>query len=729
LVLVVGWGWFGVNSLLNNMKKETYSISDMHCASCAINIEKEIIELPGVEKVVVNFANEEATINFNETKLSKQDIEKAVQQVGDYQLSSLGIKKDTGFKQLRNKLVFGVVVSVIVFTLSMFPVLSTNLSFPIMLVLTALVMFWSGYQFFKGAWAAGRRFRANMDTLIAVGTLSAFVYSTVAILFPSFFIATGQEIHVYFDTAAMIITLILLGKFLEARAKGQAGKAIQELAKLQAKTARVIRNGKEVEVAIEEVVVGEIIIVRPGEKIPVDGVVIEGESAVDESMITGESIPVDKTAGDEVVGATINKSGSFTFKAKHIGAETILSQIIELVHQAQGSKAPIQRLADVVSGYFVPVVISIALLVFLAWIFLFGQTLSFALITAVTVLIIACPCALGLATPTAIMVGTGRGASQGILIKNAEALEKAHKIKTVVLDKTGTITKGEPEVTDVVGGDKLLRLAASAELRSEHPLGQAIVSYAKERDLPLTEPKSFQVIEGYGLKALIGTDKVVISKPVKTVDEVLKLQQQGKTVSEISVNGQIVGLIALADVEKEGSKEAVAKLRSMGIEVIMMTGDNQQTAKAIAVKVGIVKVLADVLPKDKANHIKQLQEDGHVIGMVGDGINDAPALAQSDLGFAIGSGTDVAIESAEIVLVRNDLIDVVSAIKLSKATMRTIKGNLFWAFAYNTAGIPVAAGILYPLGIMLSPIFASAAMAFSSIFVVLNSLRLRQKQL
>ncbi|MFH1314774.1 MAG: heavy metal translocating P-type ATPase [Candidatus Uhrbacteria bacterium] len=719
------------------MKKETFNISGMHCASCAVSLEKELNKIKGVESAVVNFANEEATISFDETKTNKQEFDRAVKQAGDYELAGSASKKEADIQQLRNKFIFGAVISVVIFVLTMFPILSKQISFPIMLALTTLVMFWSGGRFFKSAWVAGKHFRANMDTLIVVGTSSAYLYSLVATLFPNFFIAAGQDVHVYYDTAAIIITLILLGKFLEVRAKGQAGKAIQELAKLQAKTARVIRDGQEVEISIDQVVVGDKIIVRPGEKIPVDGLIIEGSSAIDESMITGESIPVDKKAGDQVIGATINKSGSFTFEAKHIGADTALSQIIQLVRNAQGSKAPIQRLADIISGYFVPVVISVALISFLVWIFLVGQTLPFSLIIAVTVLIIACPCALGLATPTAIMVGTGRGASQGILIKNAEALEKAHKIKTLVLDKTGTITKGEPEVTDVVGSDQVLALAASIETLSEHPLGQAIVNFAQERKIKLQKVEEFKVLEGFGLQAVVSNKKIVVAKPgfFKDLDlseyqvQIKHLQRQGKTVSVVSVDNQVVGIIALADVEKEESKEAIEQLRAMGIETIMMTGDNQQTAEAIAAKVGIDQVLAEVLPKDKARQIKRLQQGGQIIGMVGDGINDAPALAQSDLGFAIGSGTDVAIESAEIILVKDDLRDLVKAIKLSKATMRTIKGNLFWAFAYNSAGIPIAAGILFPFGVLLSPVFASAAMAFSSIFVVLNSLRLKGKKI
>ena len=725
------------------MKKETYSIIGMHCASCALNIEKELKKTKGVSEVVVNFANEQASLQFDEKVIDLDGIIAAVKKVGDYEVVTGQVeqKKKSELDQLRHKLVFAAVVSVIIMLLMFGSVFDRPTSWTIMLVLTTPVMFWSGWQFFRSAIGSARRLRANMDTLISIGTGAAYLYSAAATLLPSFFATIGQELHVYFDAAAMIITLILLGRYLEARAKGQAGKAIEKLAKLQAKSARVFRDGQEVEIGIDQVVVGDKIIVRPGEKIPVDGFIIEGASAIDESMITGESIPVDKQVGDEVIGATINKSGSFTFEAKHVGAETALSQIIQLVRDAQGSKAPIQRLADLVASYFVPVVISVAVVAFLVWVFIVGQSLAFSMIIAVTVLIIACPCALGLATPTAIMVGTGKGALHGILIKNAEALEKAHKIKTLVLDKTGTITKGEPEVTDVVGDDDVLRLAASLEVMSEHPLARAIVSAAKEKKLKLSKPEKFEAVTGLGVSGqvdgatvIVGTPKFIESqgvdyKPLRS--EAIELEKAGKTVVFVAKAGKAIGCIALADTVKETSKEAVQQLKQFGIELFVITGDNTATAWAIAEQIGIDQehVRARVLPKDKAKVVRELQDQGKVVGMVGDGINDAPALAQSDLGFAIGSGTDVAIESAEIILVKGDLQDVVRAIRLSQKTMRTIKGNLFWAFAYNTAGIPIAAGVLYPLGILLSPIFASAAMAFSSLFVVLNSLRLKRQKL
>ncbi len=741
------------------MTKKIYSIRGMHCASCAVDIEKEIKKVPGVKDVVVNFVNEEATIDFDDKKIKKDQLEKAVKRVGNYELIDFtpegmmdthgrmdhaghaAVLKRADIRRLRDKFIFGAVISILVLLLTFVHPFPKQTSYILMLILTTTVIFWSGWQFFKSAFVAVRHLRANMDTLIVVGTSAAYVYSLSATLFPEFFVSAGYEVVVYYDTAAIIITLIILGKYLEARAKGRAGKAIQKLAQLQAKTARVIRNGKEIELSIEEVKVGDKVIVRPGEKIPVDGIIVEGSSSVDESMVTGESIPVDKKPGDEVIGSTINKSGSFTFEAKRVGAETALSQIIKLVREAQGSKAPIQRLADVISSYFVPIVIAIAILSFIIWLVIIGQPLAFSLIIAVTVLIIACPCALGLATPTAIMVGTGKGAAHGILIKNAEALEKAHKIKIIVLDKTGTITKGEPEVTDVVGDDEVLRLAASLEQASEHPLAQAILTAAQDKKIKLSKAEKFEAVTGLGLVGQIDGASIIVGTPkfleTKGIDykpfrsKAVELEQKGKTVAFVAKAGIVIGCIALADTIKDTSKDAIGKMKQMGIEVFMITGDNTATARAIAAQVGIDQdhVRARVLPEDKAKVVKELQARGGNVGMVGDGINDAPALAQSDLGFAIGSGTDVAIESADIILVRNDLRDVARAIKLSKMTMRTIKGNLFWAFAYNAAGIPIAAGILYPIGILLSPIFASAAMAMSSLFVVLNSLRLRRKRI
>jgi Cu+-exporting ATPase len=612
-----------------------------------------------------------------------------------------------------------------------------------MLILATPVQFWVGWQFYKGAWGAFKHRNADMNTLIAVGTSAAYFYSLVATFFPSFFKAGGIEPKVYFDTSAIIITLIILGRLLEARAKGQTSEAIKKLMGLQPKTARVIRNGKEIDIPVEEVLVGDIVVVRPGEKIPVDGIVKEGESAVDESMITGESIPVTKRAGDEVIGATINKTGSFKFEATKVGKDTALAQIIKLVQDAQGSKAPIQRLADVISGYFVPVVISIAIATFVIW-FNFGPfpALTFALLNFVAVMIIACPCALGLATPTAVMVGTGKGAENGILIKGGESLETAHKLNTIVFDKTGTLTKGEPEVTDIVSfnsfsEEEIIKYAASAEKVSEHPLGEAIIKKAMEQKIELQDPENFNAISGHGIEAkingkevLLGNIKLMRDRNIEVKELEFKAQElarDGKTPIYIAIKGRPAGLIAVADTLKESSINAVQSLKRLGLEVVMLTGDNRRTAEAIAKRAGIDRVIPEVLPEDKVREIKRLQSEGKIVAMVGDGINDAPALAQADIGIAIGSGTDVAMEASDITLIKGDLKGVVAAIELSKKTIKIIKQNLFWAFFYNTVGIPIAAGVLYPFfGILLNPIFASAAMAFSSVSVVSNSLRLRR---
>lgn len=585
-----------------------------------------------------------------------------------------------------------------------------------------------------------------MNTLIAVGTSAAYLYSVVATLFPSFFDAAGMKPDVFFDTSALIIVLILFGRLLEARAKGQTSEAIKKLMGLQPKTARIIRKGKETDIPVEEVLVGDTVVVRPGEKIPVDGVVKEGKSAVDESMITGESIPVKKEPGDEVIGATINKTGSFKFQATKVGKDTALAQIIKLVQDAQGSKAPIQRLADVISSYFVPIVISFAIATFVIW-FNFGPfpSLTFALLTFVAVMIIACPCALGLATPTAVMVGTGKGAENGILIKGGESLETAHKLDTIVFDKTGTLTKGEPEITDLVSinahsEEEILKHAASAEKVSEHPLGDAIIKSAIERKIELRDPKDFKAIEGHGIEARVDSRNVLLGNIKLMKDRGIDIKElekkaeefasDGKTPIYVSLDGKSAGLIAVADPLKESSVEALEKLKKLGLEIVMLTGDNRKTAEAIARKAGIERVLPEVLPEDKVHEIKKLQSEGRRVAMVGDGINDAPALAQADVGIAIGSGTDVAMEASDITLIKGDLRGVASAIELSKRTIRVIKQNLFWAFFYNIAGIPVAAGVLYPFfGILLNPIFASAAMAFSSVSVVSNSLRLRRVKL
>lgn len=608
-------------------------------------------------------------------------------------------------------------------------------------LLATPVQFVAGWRYYRGTWDAIKNKSANMDTLIATGTSAAWVYSTAVAFFPDVF--PGGE--VYFDTAALIIALILLGKLLEDMAKGKASEAVRKLMDLQPRMATVIRDGKESEVPVEQVQVGDIVVVRPGERIAVDGVVVEGHSSVDQKMITGESIPVDKGVGDEVIGATINKEGMLKFKATKVGADTTLSQIIKLVEEAQIARAPIQRLADTVASYFVPIVMIVALVTFLTWHLIGSQGFEFSLSVAIAVLIIACPCALGIATPTAIMVGTGKGAENGILIKGGEYLEKAHKMQSIVFDKTGTLTKGEISVADIVtkkGGDEneLLRLAASAERHSEHPIGLALVNEANKRGLELGEPTDFEALAGLGVRAKVasqwitmGTLKLMEKQRLrldKDLEErAYELFDQGKTLSFVAVDNDVRGIVAVADTLKPSAIPAVKRLRKSGLEVIMLTGDNKRTAEAIAKNVGIHRFLAEVLPQDKSDEIRKLQREGKIVGMVGDGINDAPALAQADIGIAIGSGTDVALETGGIVLIKEDLKDVVAAIQLSKQTVRKIKQNLFWAFFYNIAFIPVAAGVLYPfLGILLSPIFAAGAMAASSVTVVSNSLLLKRFQ-
>jgi Cu+-exporting ATPase len=734
-------------------------IQGIECASCVQRIEKALLQIRGVVKAVVNLATAAAKIEYLPSETNFKEIKRAVESTG-YKVLEFGpseeaedperLIREKEYKKLKTKFVVGLALGLLVFLGSSrhwFPWIPSFLgNFYVLWILATPVQFWIGWQFYKGAWGAFKHRNADMNTLIAVGTSAAYLYSVVATLFPSFFEAGGIKPEVYFDTSALIIVLIIMGRLLEARAKGQTSEAIKKLMGLRPKTARVIRNGKEIDIPVEEVLVGDMVVVRPGERIPVDGIVREGKSAVDESMITGESIPVKKEPGNEVIGATINKTGSFKFQATKVGKDTTLAQIIRLVQDAQGSKAPIQRLADVISGYFVPVVISTAIAAFVIW-FNFGPSpaLTFALLTFVAVMIIACPCALGLATPTAVMVGTGKGAENGILIKGGESLETAHKLDTIVFDKTGTLTKGEPEITDLVSinansEEEILKYAASAEKVSEHPLGEAIIKSAIEKKIELHDPKDFKAIEGHGIEArvngkdvLLGNIKLMKDRGINIKDlekKAAEFASDGKTPVYVSLDGKSAGLIAVADPLKENSVEALEKLKKLGLKVIMLTGDNRKTAEAIARKAGIDGVLSEVLPEDKVHEIKKLQSEGRRVAMVGDGINDAPALAQADVGIAIGSGTDVAMEASDITLIKGDLRGVASAIKLSKRTIRVIKQNLFWAFFYNTAGIPVAAGVLYPFfGILLNPIFASAAMAFSSVSVVSNSLRLRRVKL
>jgi Cu+-exporting ATPase len=673
------------------------------------------------------------------------------------------LSKTREVRELRNKLVMALTLGIVILmgTLKdVFPWMPEFLQNRYTLwVLATPVVFWAGWGFFTSGLGAVRHGTANMFTLIALGTGTAYLFSAAVTVFPGFFEARGVESAVYFDTAAIIVGLILLGRYLEARAKGQTSEAIRRLMGLQAKTARVLRDGKEEDIPVEQVFVGDLIVVRPGENIPVDGTVIDGASAVDESMLTGESLPVEKAAGAQVFGATTNRTGSFTFRAAKVGTDTVLSQIIRLVEEAQGSKAPIQRMADVVASYFVPIVIGVAGIAFLFW-YLLGPSpsLTYSMLTFVSVLIIACPCALGLATPTAIMVGTGIGASNGVLIRNAEALERARKIQVIVLDKTGTLTVGKPSVTDIipfgVTEAEVLRLAASAERGSEHALGEALVTASTERGIDLEQPTNFQVVPGQGIVATVGSTVVAIGNSVMMASRGIargdteagasELATQGKTPVYIAADDTLIGIVAIADTIKPEAAEVVAKLREMGLEPVMLTGDNRRTAEAIAQQLGITRVVADVLPQDKSAKIKELQAEGLMVAMVGDGINDAPALAQADIGIAMGTGTDVAMESAGVTLLRGDLHGLLTTFNLSRATIRTIRQNLFWAFFYNTALIPIATGAFYPVfttwlnGVpsglefmfgelgFLNPMLAAGAMAFSSVSVVSNSLRLRR---
>lgn len=735
-------------------------IGGMTCAACSQRVEKALNKLEGVNKASVNLATEKATVEYDTSLIKLSAIKKSVESIG-YQVLNLDktsvdedkIRKEKEIKTLWTKFIVAAIFGLPLLYLAMAPMLpflslpipsSINmmnypLRFAVVQIILVIPVIIAGYKFYTIGFNALIQRSPNMDSLVAIGTTAAVIYS----IYNTILISKGHFMAVdslYFETAGVIIALILLGKTLEAVSKGKTSEAIKKLMGLAPKTATIIIDGQEMQVPIEEVEVDQIVLVKPGEKIPVDGIVVEGHTSIDEAMLTGESMPVDKKAGDKVFAASINKNGMIKFKVTKVGQDTALAQIIKLVEDAQSSKAPIAQMADIVSGYFVPIVCAIALLTSLAWL-ISGESLTFGITIFISVLVIACPCALGLATPTAIMVGTGKGAENGILIKGGEALETAHKINTIVFDKTGTITEGKPEITDIfaaegVTSQRLLQLAGSAETGSEHPLGEAIVRGARKEKLELLPIEEFKAIPGQGIDVTINSQTVFIGNK-KLMDEQGinlsgfleksdQLALEGKTPMYIAINQEFAGIIAVADVVKENSAKAIRKLQSMGIKVAMITGDNQKTAQAIAKQVGIDYVLAEVLPQDKSNEVKKLQAEGRKVCMVGDGINDAPALVQADIGIAIGSGTDVAMESADIVLMKSDLMDVPTAIQLSKRTIRNIKQNLFWAFGYNVAGIPIAAGFLHLFGgPLLNPIFAAAAMAFSSVSVVTNALRLK----
>jgi len=744
----------GYGVILNEI---TISIKGMTCATCAQTIENSLLALDGVHLAFVNLAIEKARIQYDPQRVRVSEIKRAIIAAG-YEvieaetIDAEKIARQKEMKRQRFLLFFSLTLSVPTFVLTMlfdFTSIGTEPMIEgwknvLLFAMATPVQFVAGYQFYAGTYRALRNKTANMDTLIAIGTSAAYFYSTAVVLFPS---AMAFE-HVYFDTSALIISLILLGKFLESRAKGRTSEAIRKLMDLQPKTVHILKDGEEREILIDELDVSDVCIVRPGERIPTDGTVVDGHSSVDESMITGESIPVEKGNGSSVIGGTTNKNGMLRMRATRIGKDTALSQIVRLVEEAQGSRAPIQRVADRVSAYFVPSVMAIALVSFLVWYFIGHDAFSiatprfiFSLTISIAVLVIACPCALGLATPTAIMVGTGKGAENGILIKSGEALEVAGKTQVIVFDKTGTLTKGKPEVTNIIafglGEADVVRIAAIAEKGSEHPLGEAIVRKARDMDIHIPDAEDFETLPGKGVRARYENKEILLGNrrlmsegnvDIGTIEERIKdLESEGRTVMVVAVDKVSIGILGVADVTKESSVDAIAELKQMGIQVLMLTGDNWMTANAIAAQLGIDRVLAEVLPEDKTKEIQRLQREGKIVAMVGDGINDAPALAQADIGIAIGSGTDVALEAGGIVLIRNDLRDVVAAIQLSRKTMSKIRQNLFWAFAYNVAGIPIAAGVLYPFsGILLDPVIAAAAMAMSSVSVVSNALLLKR---
>jgi len=739
---------------------ETFPIEGMTCASCVSRVEKKLSSLPGVSDVKVNLATEQASIEYLPALIGFNGLKEALSNAG-YNLrpakSEEGLPSDEENRHLKElstlklKLIVSGIASILVMALSMKGEgTALPLSLNLMLFLLATpVQFYCGGQFYRGAINGIRHGYADMNTLIAVGTSTAYFYSTVATFFPSWIRVTDEKVAVYFDTSVMIIALVLLGRWMESRAKRSASNAIKKLMQLQPRTATVERQGEEIEISISELVVGDRVWVRPGEQIPVDGKIFEGNSSIDESMLTGESVPLEKQVGDDVFGASINKTGFFKMKVTRLGQDTVLAKIIKLVEEAQGSKAPVQKLADRIAGVFVPSVMGLAVITFLFW-WLFGKyftelpAFSFALMSFISVLIIACPCALGLATPTAIMVGTGRGAKMGILIKGGEALERAEKLDTIVFDKTGTLTWGKPEVADVLlapatklDAEQLLALAGSLEKGSEHPLAQAVVSEAKRRGLKLKTPVDFNALPGFGVegkvddqKVLLGNKRLMVESQIdiSSIDnQLVKLMENGKTPMILCVDGQVAGLIATTDALKPHAKENILHLKQMGLEVIMLTGDNSKTAQAVAAQLGIDRVVSEVLPSGKVDEIKRIKQSGHCVAMVGDGINDAPALAAADVGIALGSGTDVAMEASDITLIGSDIKAVVESIKLSKATMSKIRQNLFWAFIYNIVGIPIAAGVLYPTyGILLQPVFAAAAMSLSSVSVVGNSLLLNR---
>ncbi|WFR55823.1 heavy metal translocating P-type ATPase [Anaerocolumna sp. AGMB13025] len=745
----------GYRAVSDSIRK-TFKLQGMTCASCAKTIERVTGKIEGVAEANVNFATEKLNISYDPAKVKISDIKSAIAKAGYQAIDDEAVvDADKERKERERKVLWRRFVISGIFTLPllymamghmlMFPLPGivhpemNPLNFAIAQLILVIPSIIAGYKFYTVGFSSLFRRSPNMDSLIAIGTSAAFLYGIYAILQ----ISGGNKEYVddlYFEAAGVIITLIMLGKYLETVTKGKTSEAIKKLMGLAPKTAIVIRDGKEEEIPIEEVEAGDIIVVKPGEKMPVDGVVVEGTTSVDESMLTGESIPVEKNPGNTIIGASMNKNGSIKYRATKVGKDTALAQIIKLVEDAQGSKAPIAKMADIISGYFVPIVILLSLISSLSWYFFGGESVVFAVTIFISVLVIACPCALGLATPTAIMVGTGKGAEHGVLIKSGVALETTHKIQTIVFDKTGTITEGKPKVTDIITNDisqdELLQLAASAEKGSEHPLGEAIVKGAEERDLSFIKPDSFKAIPGHGIEVMInnknvlaGNQKLMKERNIsleKLEDTSDLLASEGKTPMYIAIDNKIAGIIAVADTVKTNSKKAIDRLHRMGIEVAMITGDNKRTAEAIARQVGIDRILADVLPQDKANEVKKLQAEGKKVAMVGDGINDAPALAQADIGIAIGSGTDVAMESADIVLMRSDLMDVPTAIQLSKSTIRNIKQNLFWAFGYNTLGIPVAMGLLHLFGgPLLNPMIAAAAMSLSSVSVLMNALRLK----